>query len=115
MKATLADIYPANDGVQCDQWSDNARAAFMELTTTNKRMEDNLVAFVHGITRDDAHKVVLYNRTLKNEFCVNAKLVSRGLATTLDISSCAFIKKNKRNVFSKPPILLDSKEVIKLY
>uniref|UniRef100_A0A2S2NKN9 RING finger protein n=2 Tax=Schizaphis graminum TaxID=13262 RepID=A0A2S2NKN9_SCHGA len=100
IKASLADVYPAVDGVECTKWSDNAYAAFLKFSKVG--YDDNLIAFIHEVD-GDTHKIVLYNHTSRTEFCLNSKLVSQGYATTMDPGSCVFKKTNTRKI--KQPIL----------
>lgn len=111
IKASLIDVYPAADGIECTKWSDNACAAFLKFSKVDYA-EDNLIAFVHEV--DDTHKIVLYNHTFRTEICLNSKLVSQGYATTMDPGSCVFKKKNIRKQMKQPVLHLNSrnKEVI---
>lgn len=108
IKASLADVNPAVDGIESTKWSDNACAAFLNFSRIDYA-DDNLIALVHKID-GDTHKIVLYNRSSRAEICLNSKLVSQGYATTMDPRSCVFKKTNTRKIV-KQPVLQNSRNV----
>ncbi|XP_025195551.1 RING finger protein 17-like isoform X2 [Melanaphis sacchari] len=112
IKASLADVYPAVDGIESTKWSDNAYAAFLKFSKIDYA-EDNLIAFIHEVD-GDTHKIVLYNHTSRTEFCLNSQLVSQGYATTVDPGLCVFKKKNIRKQMKLPVLHVNcrNKEVI---
>lgn len=77
----------------------------------HKNIDDGLTAFVHKVV-EDAHQVVLYNQTSRGEFCVNSKLISRGVATKTDPMSDIFFKLNVRKPSPyQKPLMINSRNV----
>ncbi|XP_029342148.1 tudor domain-containing protein 1-like [Acyrthosiphon pisum] len=106
IKASLADVNPAVEGIESTKWSDNACAAFLNFSKIDYA-DDDLIAFIHEVD-GDTHKIVLYNRSSRAEICLNSKLVSQGYATTMDPISCVFKKTNTRKQV-KQTVLLNSR------
>lgn len=113
VKASLTDIEPAVDGVECDKWSSLSCAAFMNLIETDY-VQENLSALVENIDFD-THKVVLFSRTSRGEICINSQLLNLGHATTLQPTLCVFNKKNARSVTTKSSLYINSREVSTTY
>lgn len=99
IKASLADVSPAVNGIESTKWSDIACAAFLNFSKIDYT-DDNLIAFIHKVV-GDTHKIVLYNHSSRAEFCLNSKLVSQGYATTMDPGACVFKKTNTRKLVKK--------------
>jgi len=108
----LADVIPAEDGIESTKWSDNACAAFINFSKI-VYTDDNLIAFIHKVD-GDTHKIVLYNHSSRAEICLNSKLVSQGYATTMDPLSCVFKKTNTRKPV-KQPVLLNSRNASRTF
>lgn len=51
----------------------------MNLLKTNQYIEDNLTALICKVDCL-VHKVILFNRTSRGEFCINNRLVTQGYA-----------------------------------
>lgn len=108
----MADVNPAVDGIESTKWSDNACAAFLNISKIDYA-DDNLIAFIHKVD-GDTHKIVLYNRSSRTEICLNSKLVSQGYATTMDPIACVFKKTNIRKQVKKP-VLLNSRNASRTF
>lgn len=75
------------------------------------KSDNNLSALIHKIN-GNVHKVVLYNHTSRGEVCINRKLISLGLATTLDPATCIFHKRNARKPYPiQAPIQMNIRTV----
>lgn len=113
----MADVQPAVDGIETTEWTSNAFNAFIQLIETSNNV-DNLTACVQEIDDDNEdddgnniHKVILYNRWSRGEFCVNLQLIRQGFATSQDLESCVFQKPINRKPCNTIPIQLNSRNV----
>ncbi|XP_050437515.1 RING finger protein 17 isoform X2 [Adelges cooleyi] len=90
LKAKLAGLIPAHNGLECSEWSLKANAAVMEMTTINCYVAEFLEVLVNDVDDNGVHSVTLFNRTTRGEYSINRKLVSMGHALPMKSSSYVY-------------------------
>lgn len=108
----LSDIYPANDGIECDKWSDSASAIFLNLIDNNKNNENNLTALICKVNCDTC-EVVLYKHTSRGKLCLNNKLITQGYATTIHINT-TLKNPNTRNTLKTKPVRMNTRNDVSI-
>lgn len=109
----MADVKPIVNGIETTEWTTKAIDAFVQLI----KPADNLTAYIQKIDDYDdndgnhTHKVVVFNRWSREEFCVNLKLISKGLAISHDLESIVFKKPINRNSLKALSIQTNSRKV----
>lgn len=106
----MAEIGPAEKGEDTTAWSENACAALIKLSDSVGNVE-NLTVYIHEIEDNDTHKVILYNRWSRGEFCVNSRLIAQGHAVSLNFDSSVLKKLNKRKPTKVKAMKLNKRNV----
>lgn len=105
----MADIKPAENGVETSSWTPKALSQFVQLTEPININNNTLTAYVQEVDEyeddcgNNTHNVFVYNHWSRGEFCVNLKLVKQGLASCQNLDSVLFQKTNNRILNSSAP------------